>query len=432
MHRPLYQILFFLVLFGLSFAANGRFLDEFFFRDDFTWLENAIISTQSLGNIFTLDIAHFFRPLPHLFMLGQYLVFGLEPVGYHVVSLLLHGVNAILFFYFLRDVLKVRHPFFLIGAPVLWVTHFVHYEAVAWISAQADVILMSLFMLAFLALSKKRPIAFLIVYVLALLTKETAIALFPLLFIYQWVIQAKPIKAVLKSWEVATAGVLWLVYGIAQMKLQASAPMVSDGAVSMDLSVVTALMERLAMLFGDFQPPIYMLLTSVVLLLIGGSYLFLRMRENFKKPFLFLIAFLLLTILPTALVVTPIPASRYFYLPNVAATAMILLLLLEMFQAKHIYRWLAVTCLSVLVAGHLFVSVQTEKAIQDVSEPGREFLEEMSDYIEKNSHATFNFVNPPFTWAHAMSMMKIYFDIPHEQVLFNEETKEEYVNFSWN
>jgi len=432
MNRRLYLFLFFFALLGLDFIVNGRFLNEFFFRDDFTWLENAMLSSQNIGNIFTLNIAHFFRPLVHLAMLGQYLAFGLNPTGYHVVSLLLHWVNAILLFYFLKNVIQIKHPFFLIGVPTLWITHFIHYEAVAWISALADLMLMAFFMMIFLALQKKRFGLFIMAYMGAILTKETSIALFPLIFMGLWVMQKQSFKTLIKSKEILMTGVIFIIYFIGQIKLQASAPLVDEGGFKIGLNFFTSLSERLAMLFGDFQPPVNMLVTTFILLLFLGGYMLFRLQEDFKRPFIFLLSFLLLTILPTIFVVTSIPPSRYFYLPSVAASAIIILLLLGIFQAKRLYQGLTIIGLSILILGHLSLASETEKAIQDVSEPGREFIQKTSEYIMENSEATFNFIHPPFDQAHAMSLMNIYFDIPHEQVLFNQEANEDYVNFNWN
>lgn len=431
MNRRLYLFLFFLSLLGLDFAVNGRFLNEFFYRDDFTWLENAMLSSHNIWNIFTLNISHFFRPLVHLAMLGQYLAFGLNPMGYHVVSLLLHWVNAILLFYFLKNVVQIKHPIFLIGVPTLWITHFIHYEAVAWISALADLMLMSFFMLTFLALQKKRFGLFLVAYIAAILTKETSIALFPLIFIWLWVMQKQSLKTLIKSKEIIVTGVIFIIYFIGQIKLQASAPLVDEGGFKIGLNLFASLAERVAILFGDFQPPVNMLITTFILLLFLGGYVWFKLKEDFKRPFIFLIFFLLLTILPTIFVVTSIPPSRYFYLPSVAASAIIGLLLLEIFQSKRLYQWVTVIGLSILIVGHISLAEETEKAIQDVSGPGQEFIEKTSKYIMENSDATFNFINPPFDQAHAMSLMNIYFDIPHEQVLFNQEASEDYVNFSW-
>lgn len=431
MNRRLYLFLFFLALLGLDFIVNWRFLNEFFYRDDFTWLENAMLSSHNIWNIFTLDIAHFFRPLVHLAMLGQYLAFGLNPTGYHVVSLLLHWVNAILLFYFLKNVIQIKHPFFLIGVPALWITHFIHFEAVAWISALADLMLMSFFMMTFLALQKKRFGLFLMAYIAAILIKETSIALFPLIFMWLWVMQKQTLKTLIKSKEILVTGVIFIIYFIGQIKLQASAPLVDEGGFKIGLNLFASLAERLAMLFGDFQPPMNMLITTFILLLFLGGYVLFKLKGDFKRPFVFLLSFLLLTILPTIFVITSIPPSRYFYLPGVAASAIIVLLLLEIFQLKRCYQWLTVLGLSILIVGHISIASETEKVIQDVSEPGRIFIEKTSEYIRENSGATFNFINPPFTWAHAMSMMNIYFDVPHEQVLFNQEASEDYVNFSW-
>ena len=99
MTSPWKQRIYFAILVALAFLFYGGFLNDFFFNDDYAWLLEAKNSSQNLSNIFTLTISNFFRPLVHLIFLGEYLTFGLKPLGYHMVATLWHGGNAILFYY---------------------------------------------------------------------------------------------------------------------------------------------------------------------------------------------------------------------------------------------------------------------------------------------------------------------------------------------
>jgi Flp pilus assembly protein TadD len=85
-----------------------------------------------------------YQPLAWLLFFAQYAVWGLEPWGYHLVSLLWHSVNAILFFLLTRELLERARPgladqdrtFGAALAAALFAVHPLRVEIVAWASCQ--------------------------------------------------------------------------------------------------------------------------------------------------------------------------------------------------------------------------------------------------------------------------------------------------------
>ena len=85
-----------------------------------------------------------YQPLAWLLFFAQYAVWGLEPWGYHLVSLLGHAVNAILFFLLTRALLERARPdladrdrtFGAALAAALFAVHPLRVEVVAWASCQ--------------------------------------------------------------------------------------------------------------------------------------------------------------------------------------------------------------------------------------------------------------------------------------------------------
>jgi hypothetical protein len=85
-----------------------------------------------------------YQPLAWLVFFAEYPVWGLEPRGYHLVSLLWHAINAILFFLLTQELLDRARPdltgpdrsFGAALAAALFAVHPLRVEVVAWASSQ--------------------------------------------------------------------------------------------------------------------------------------------------------------------------------------------------------------------------------------------------------------------------------------------------------
>ncbi|HWO00598.1 MAG TPA: glycosyltransferase family 39 protein, partial [Blastocatellia bacterium] len=134
--------------------------------------------------VFTAD--SYFRPLFTSLFTINYAIFGNEAWGWHLVNVLIHaGVTALVFF--VIQELSDRSRTALITAS-LFAVHPVHAESVAWVSGVTDP-LMSLFVLLafyfYLGYRKRgggyRLTLSILFYLFALLSKETAIGLLPVI-----------------------------------------------------------------------------------------------------------------------------------------------------------------------------------------------------------------------------------------------------------
>jgi len=128
----------------------------------------------------------FYRPLTMLvWWLGAKLWSG-APLGYHVLSIMLHGANAILVYAVARRLIGSSYGALFAG--LLFAVHPIHVEPVTWVCCSSD-LLCTGFALASLALleahlargSQGRHVgtlaAALLAFLLALLSKEAALAL---------------------------------------------------------------------------------------------------------------------------------------------------------------------------------------------------------------------------------------------------------------
>ncbi|MGE0404922.1 MAG: tetratricopeptide repeat protein, partial [Candidatus Korobacteraceae bacterium] len=133
----------------------------------------------------------YWRPLFLLWMLVNRTLFGLEPWGWHLTTVVVHSLAALLMYFVALRILRDR---FLAGfAATLFGVYPVTIESAAWIAGVTDP-LMAVFLLpAFLvylksweAQSRHWRALSLVFYVLALMVKETAVILPVLVLAHAW------------------------------------------------------------------------------------------------------------------------------------------------------------------------------------------------------------------------------------------------------
>jgi hypothetical protein len=120
----------------------------------------------------------------------DYTIWGMNPFGYHLTSVLFHTVNAVLFYFLslallriaLRDrsmEIQARIPIGALFAALIFALHPLRAESVAWVTERRDVVSGMFFLLAILAYLRGRKYywACFGFFVLALLSKEIAVTL---------------------------------------------------------------------------------------------------------------------------------------------------------------------------------------------------------------------------------------------------------------
>ncbi len=181
--RPLVALAIFAGLLCLTVAAYAPVFSAGYVWDDDSWLTGnpAISDPQGLHTIWTSVPRMQYYPLLFTSFWLEYRLYGLNPLGYHLVNLLLHACNAFLLGLILRS-LRVPGAFWVAA---LFAVHPVHVESVAWVTERKNV-LSGLFYLgaalAYLNFERSRRRAryaiALALFVCAMLTK-TATATLP-------------------------------------------------------------------------------------------------------------------------------------------------------------------------------------------------------------------------------------------------------------
>lgn len=96
------------------------------------------LTAKNIKWAFTTFYAEFWHPLTWLSLMADTQIFGGSPFGFHLTNLLLHILNTLLLFFFLRKATdKLWQSAF---AASLFAIHPLHVESVAWIAERKDVL----------------------------------------------------------------------------------------------------------------------------------------------------------------------------------------------------------------------------------------------------------------------------------------------------
>ena len=123
------------------------------------------------------------RPIASLAFAIEYRLFGSNPFGFHFVSILLHLINIVLVYLLIAKITSRRGIALTVSS--LWALHPALTEAISWVANQSSLIFLGFFLLAILALLKKRFWISYLFFGFSLLSKETALGgIFIILFVF--------------------------------------------------------------------------------------------------------------------------------------------------------------------------------------------------------------------------------------------------------
>lgn len=213
-----------LIIAVLSVAVYSNTLFMGFVWDDkLQILENVQIrSLKNIPSMFISDVwsgvvaldakVPYFRPMFNLSLAVDYFFWGLNPFGYHLTNVLIHVMVSLAGYLVFTKILnnKLSSLF----AALVFAVHPVHTEAVAWVSARNEP-MCALFMLLSLYLyilyRERDKIVFLILSLVAfffgLLSKEMAVTLPGVIFIYEMAFGREPLSRRIK-WALIFATVI--------------------------------------------------------------------------------------------------------------------------------------------------------------------------------------------------------------------------------
>jgi len=181
----------------VSFAVYSNTLGmEFTYDDIGIIVENRVLHSMDIKRIITAPYWSVapktaYRPAVMLSYALNYYFGRLNPWGYHLLNVLLHALNSALLFVLLRKFLNERTAFF---SALLFAAHPIHTEAVANVVGRAELLGALFSLISFYAYVSKNPKLYalsLLSFLLALLSKETAIALIFIIPLYELLFAGK-------------------------------------------------------------------------------------------------------------------------------------------------------------------------------------------------------------------------------------------------
>ncbi len=128
-----------------TIIAYGPVLFNFFNGDDFvhlTWLKDAVKNPEMIWRNFHSSwlqgtTTRFYRPLISVFMVTDYLAWGINGLGFHITNLLFHIASTVLVFFIVKNLYRDSGIWALTAAG-LFGLYPLHPEAVSWITGRVD------------------------------------------------------------------------------------------------------------------------------------------------------------------------------------------------------------------------------------------------------------------------------------------------------
>lgn len=253
----------FWILLAVILVIYGRTIWTGFINDDFPQLvENPWIrNPKHIVEIFSSPLwgyykgeylsgpSNYYRPLMHLIAMGGYQIFGLDPMGYHIINLFFHFLNSILVFLIASKIfgssqgafnetsekLQQASPaaknaaIFPLLASFIFAAHYANVEAVAWVAAVGEIsftffCLLSIYF--YLNSTRGMMLGFsLTSFTIALFAKETALMLPLVLAAYEFLFKGfsfKSLKKILPFFIIAGGFFLFRSKIVGSLDLQSS------------------------------------------------------------------------------------------------------------------------------------------------------------------------------------------------------------------
>ena len=179
------------LLIGILLAAvalvYGNTLRNQFTMDDGLYVMGNPQTTQpSLQLLFSENkITSVYRPLTFASIAMSWALGGTEPLGYHLLNLLLHAMVVWLLYLVLKEIFD-GHPQgknIAFAAALLFAVHPIHSEAVASVMGRAEMLAAGFLLAGWILHLRDREIPALLCFALAMLSKESAVAAFPLVLL---------------------------------------------------------------------------------------------------------------------------------------------------------------------------------------------------------------------------------------------------------
>ena len=209
----------FILVAVVIFAYGNAVRNGFAMDDDLYIFRNAQVTNHSLKELFQPNTyTAVFRPVTFATLAANFELNGQNPWAYHAFNLLLHAGVTVLLFFVLSAILghEPRGDTIVFVAALLFAVHPIHTEAVTSVIGRSELLAAGFVLVAWLFHLHDRPYLAALSFVIALLSKESAVAFLPLALAGDYA--GGKFKPLLRYLLLAGAtllfiGILWKVQG---------------------------------------------------------------------------------------------------------------------------------------------------------------------------------------------------------------------------
>jgi tetratricopeptide (TPR) repeat protein len=208
-----------LLLAAVALVYCNTLVNQFAMDDELYIMRNVQVTDPSLHRLLSLSqFSNVFRPVTFATLALNWALSGAEPLGYHLLNLILHAGVTWLLYILLQGLLGYSPEGKTVAfvAALLYAVHPIHTEAVTWAVGRAELLAAGFLFAGWILHLRDRPIESLACFALAMLSKESAVAFFPLVLLGDYTIgKWKPrLRYTLAaSLTLLYLGILWEVQG---------------------------------------------------------------------------------------------------------------------------------------------------------------------------------------------------------------------------
>jgi tetratricopeptide (TPR) repeat protein len=383
--RPVWQSPFFwLILLPVVLYIKIVFFDFTALDDQFFVVDQASFNQDS-GNLFSVfnrglfvpqnDV--YYRPIFLIDLILENQLFGSKPWGYHLTSLVFHLLSVCLLFVFLKRIRIPEIPALLLA--LLFSVHPVLTQTVAWIPGRNDLILMIFFLTTLILVIDycRTPrlvlfIAQFITFLLALLTKETAVAI-PVIAIlllrFVFSVRLSKMLPLFGSWVLA----LFIWYGLRATSDPMYQGMLFQEMITSGITRLPAILQYLGKIFFPVNLSAIPQLEDITLvwgiialaLLVG----LVALSKSFRKPLVIIgLLWYLIFLIPVLIIPKNLNDQVYehrLYLPFVGVLLILsqTILFSERWKQKYIYMAAAGMLLMLLIVSFIRLDCYSNKQV---------------------------------------------------------------------
>jgi protein O-mannosyl-transferase len=208
-----------LLLAAVALVYGNTLRNEFTMDDGIYILRNPQVTNASVRGLFAGNKAsNVFRPVTFATLALNWRLGGARPLGFHLFNLILHAGASLLLYLLLEALLGASLPAKAVAfaAALVFAVHPLHTEAVSSIVGRTELLAAGFLFAAWILHLNDQQIPALICFVLALLSKESAVIFLPLLLVGDYARgKWKPRLryALIAGITLLYLGVLWKVQG---------------------------------------------------------------------------------------------------------------------------------------------------------------------------------------------------------------------------